>query len=362
MAPVDAEQSDQVTPVPERVRRHSIRRAALGVGLLGVGVYAGTRIAGRRIRGSVDPTNDALLVAPDDVRHRTVDTDDGSSLHLVERGTGRPLVLLHGVTLQWWVWAAQFNTLADRYRVIAWDMRGHGGSTVGSDGITLEAIADDLATVLDRLDLRDAIVVGHSMGGMALGRFAARHEDVMAERCGAFMFLDTSAAPLGLPMIERTDRRREMVRRAAVAGTSRPRIRYGWPDNDASLLMARTAFGRRPSGAAVADVRRMLSVMDPDHLVAAGRAIVDHDVRADLGHVSVPTMVVVGSADLLTPVGQARVLAAAIPGAVLHVVPGIGHQTMQEAPRRLAELIDELASQQPARRPTHRPTSGTATS
>lgn len=318
--------------------------AALASGLLAAGAYLGARVAGRRVRTASRPETDHLLQAPGDVTHHDIPTGDGATLHVVERGSGRPLLLLHGVTLQWWVWSAQFNTLADRYRVIAWDMRGHGGSTVGSDGITLEAVADDIATVLVGLDLSDAIVVGHSMGGMALGRFCARHEDMLEQRCAGLMFLDTSAAPLAVPALEGRERANALAKRAAYAGTSRPRVRYSWNDNNASVLMVRTAFGRRPSGRAVEDVRRMLSVMDPGNLAAAGRAIVDHDVRDDLSHVRIPTMVVVGSADLLTPVGQARVLADAVPGSMLRVLPGVGHQTMQEAPWRFAELVDELVA------------------
>ncbi len=321
---------------------------ALGAGLVTIGAVAGVGVAGRRIRATTHPDTDRLLPAPPDVVHHTVRTDDGADLHVVERGQGRPLVLLHGVTLQWWVWGAQFNTLSDRFRVLAWDMRGHGRSTVGSEGITLEAVADDLARVLEDLDLQDAIVVGHSMGGMALGRFCARHEDLMVERCGGLMFLDTSAAPLALPaLLEGSTRAQEVLRRVAYAGTSRPRMRYAWPDTNTSLLMVRTAFGHEPSAAAVEEVRGMLAEMDHDNLVAAGRAIVDHDVRKDLAHVKVPAMVVVGGSDLLTPPGQSKILAAAIPGSVLHVLPGVGHQTMQEAPERFAELVDELSAMSP---------------
>jgi len=321
---------------------------ALGAGMVALGAYGGTRSAGRRIRSVTHPETDRLLPAPEDVVHHQVGTADGASIHVAEKGQGRPLLLLHGVTLQWWVWGAQFSTLSDRYRVLAWDMRGHGRSTVGEEGITLEAIADDLAAVLDELDLRDAIVVGHSMGGMALGRFCGRHEDLMIERCAGLMFLDTSAAPLALPAaLESNERAQELARRAAYAGTSRSRVRYSWPDSNVSVLMVRSAFGRSPSFAAIADVRQMLEAMDPDNLVAAGRAIVDHDVRADLAHVKVPAMVVVGSADMLTPVRQAKVLAQAIPGSMLRVLPGIGHQTMQEAPHRFAELVDELAAVAP---------------
>lgn len=331
-----------------RSRLSTLGMLTVGVGLAAVGAAAAAKVSAQRVRATEDPDVDPLRAAPGDVVHHSIDTTDGASLHVVERGSGRPLLLLHGVTLQWWVWGAQFNTLADRYRVLAWDMRGHGRSTVGSEGMTLEAVADDIAAVLEHLDLRDVIVVGHSMGGMALGRFCCRHEDLMVERCAGLMFLDTSAAPLALlGRLDRNPRAREAVQRVARAGTSRPRIRYTWPDSTPSVLMARTAFGRRPSGSAVEDVRTMLATMDQDNLSAAGRAIVDHDIRDDLSHVRVPAMVAVGSADLLTPVAHARVLAAAIPGALLRVLAGVGHQTMQEAPVRFAELVDELSALSP---------------
>jgi len=334
--------------VRERSALRTLGLVALGAGLATAGAVIAAEVTARRVRATTDPEIDGQRRAPDDVVHHSITTPDGASLHVVERGHGRPLLLMHGVTLQWWVWGAQFNTLADRYRVLAWDMRGHGRSTVGSEGITLEAIADDIATVLEELDLRDAILVGHSMGGMALARFCNRHEDLLVDRCAGLMFLDTSAAPLALlARLEQNPRARAAVQRVAHAGTSRPKLRYRWPDNTPSVLMARTAFGHHPSGSAIDDVRQMLAAMDPDNLTAAGRSIVDHDVRADLAHIKVPAMVAVGSADRLTPVAHSRVLAAAIPGSLLRVLPGVGHQTMQEAPARFAELVDELSALAP---------------
>ena len=73
-------------------------------------------------------------------------------LHAVVTGTGPPVVLLHGVTLQWWVWSAVIRLLRSDHRVIAWDMRGHGESKAGTRGVTLEACADDLAQILIELD------------------------------------------------------------------------------------------------------------------------------------------------------------------------------------------------------------------
>ena len=78
---------------------------------------------------------------------------------MVERGQGRPLVLLHGVTLQAEAWAPFLHLLGDQFRVIAIDVRGHGLSNPGTEGIGRLRAADDLATLLEQLDLRDAIVI-----------------------------------------------------------------------------------------------------------------------------------------------------------------------------------------------------------
>jgi pimeloyl-ACP methyl ester carboxylesterase len=317
---------------------------AIGGTVAALSGLAAARSVGRRVRRSEDPSIDPLLPPPDDVIHHQLPTRDGGSLHVVERGTGRPLLLLHGVTLQWWIWGAQFHTLSDHYRVIAWDMRGHGRSSAGDEGVTLDAVAHDLATVLVELDLRDAVAVGHSMGGMALARFCTDHHELLDERLGALMFLATSAAPVALPAVVGGGVGLiNLVQRLATAGMRRPHLRYRWPDTDLTAFVLRAAFGRRASGAAVDQVRRMIADVEPETAMQAGAAIAAHDVREDLGHVDVPAMVVAGGADLLTPVSHARVVAECVPGADLRVLRGIGHQVMQEAPDQLAGLIDELA-------------------
>jgi len=324
----------------------TLRRLLIGAAITagaGLAVGTGLRALGRRVRTAHDERVEELLDEPADVRHHHLTSDDGGTIHVVEAGTGPPVVLLHGVTLQWWVWAPIINLLADRHRVLSWDMRGHGASSAGSRGVTLDAIADDLATVLGRLDVEDAVVVGHSMGGMALARFCTDHHRMLHHRCRGLVFLSTSAAPVALGTIAGGGVGLvELVQRAAIAGMESPRWNYAWPDTNLSALAVRTSFGRHASGAAVDQVRRMLSEVDPRTTAEAGRAIAEHDVRDDLAHVDLPSIVVVGSADLLTPPVHARGVVAAVPGAELRVLDGVGHQVMQEAPVELAAIIEEL--------------------
>jgi pimeloyl-ACP methyl ester carboxylesterase len=259
------------------------------------------------------------------------------------------VVLMHGVTLQWWVWSATIRLLRERYRVIAWDMRGHGASVAGRHGVTLEDAASDLAEVLESLDLRDCIVVGHSMGGMVAGRFAAQYHDVLAERVSGLLFLATSAAPLSIKgLAGGLSASAGVVARMGKASVRNPRLAYHWRDTDVSAAMVRLAFGHRPTARMVDDVRKMLAETSNQTLAESGAAIADHDVRDELAAVAVSTMVVVGDQDRLTPPGHARALAELVPGTELVVLPGIGHQVMQEAPAELVAAIDQLAARAPA--------------
>ena len=317
----------------------------LGLGMVALAGVSAVKVAGTRIRNHHDPALDALAAADVALVHHRIATADGGELHVVEAGTpeGRPVVLLHGVTLQWWVWSALLPLLADRYRVVAWDMRGHGESRAGSDGVSLEATADDLATLLRELDLQDAVLVGHSMGGMTLGHFARRHPDELAARVAGLYFVATSGFAIDRSLSAGNLRTAYgLVGRALVSGLRRPSPRYPWPDNDLSAVLLRTAFGPSATGQMVDAVRRMSADMATATMIEAGNALAAQDVRQVLPFVDVPTEVVVGDRDRITPPGHARLIAELVPGARLTELPGIGHQIMQEAPAELAAGIDRL--------------------
>lgn len=324
-------------------------RKVVGGGLIGlamstVAAASAVKIAGRRLRSRHGATaTSGVSDAAPKVTHRSLATSDGGELAFVDVGEGDVVVLMHGVTLQWWVWSALIGVLATRSRVIAWDMRGHGESVAGSDGISMAAVADDLALLLESLDLVDAVVVGHSMGGMALGHFVERHPSVLAERVRGLVFLATSAAPLDVSTAAGSlSTMYGIAGRALVAGLRRPQLRYRWPDNDLSAVMLRTAFGKNVTAEMIDDVRRMSAAMSNRSMKQAGDAIATHDIRAALATVSTPTMVVVGDHDMITPPEHAREIAGIVPGAVLKVLPGVGHQVMQESPVALAAIIDRL--------------------
>src|SRR5205085_4892042 len=133
-----------------------------------------------------------------------VPTPDGGEISATvagaEHGDGRTFVLVHGWTNDRRIWAPVGRLLVERgHRVVLYDQRGHGSSRAGRDGLTIEALGDDMAAVLEYLDARDAVVAGHSMGGMAAQAFAIAHPEVLADRVAAVALVSTACSDLGVP-------------------------------------------------------------------------------------------------------------------------------------------------------------------
>lgn len=321
-----------------RISRRMLK-ASTAAGVVALAVGLGRRAGIKHIRAQVNPDLDRLFELPDDVEHHDVETHDGGSIHVIERGTGRPLVLVHGVTLGAEVWAPILHLAADRFRVIAIDVRGHGASVVGSDGVGRVAAAHDLATLLEHLDLRDAIVCGHSMGGMILGQMCGDFPQVARDRVAGLVFMDTAVSNmfprgtvraingLGAALLKRSD-------------AGRPFVLPGRADDE--LLFTRVAFGRRPSAAAVEVTRRLGHDVSDEYRTRLWVDLFDTDNRVALGSVEQPSLVLVGSADALTPVWVARRIVSHLRNGELRVFPGAGHQLMQERPFEVVEAFEAL--------------------
>lgn len=308
-----------------------------GLGLAGAALYRATHPAGAR---GLDQTAPSRPVDPErynlppKIRSHDLPTPDGGTIHAIEAGAGRPLVLIHGITLRSDVWAPQFHQLTDQFRVIAVDLRGHGASTAGSAGYGLDRLGDDLATLLETLDLHDAIVVGHSMGGMTVMEFCGAHPEVLAERVAGLVFVATRAHQVLPPFVD------DLARRLVEHGQHRLDGGAMLPARaTVTSRLARLAFGDDPSPTAVDLVAEMGQSMDPDALIGSLSGLLDLDARVAIAATETPSMVIVGTRDLLTPVPAGRHLAHLLPDADLVVLPRCGHQVMQERPDELAELL-----------------------
>ena len=330
------------------------RHTARTLGLVGAGAAVGAAALGlyrathpREASGPISPDPGrnrppvpvGLFAMPEGVVEGDVTTPDGGTIHYAEKGQGRPLVLLHGVTLRHDVWAPQFHQLSDRYRVVSVDLRGHGRSEVGSLGLGLPRLATDVATLLEALDLRDAVLVGHSMGGMTVMRFCGDHPDVLAERVAAVALVATAGHQAVPPYMEGLARR--------VLASGRARIERGANLPTRKLVTrpaVRTVFGDRPHHRAIDIVHEMTTSLDDANLIESLLGIVEHDARDALRATRTPSVVVVGTRDILTPVPAGRAIARTMPGSEFVVLPRAGHQLMQERPDELAELIDALVA------------------
>lgn len=332
-------------PAKSRSRRGAGIAAAAVAAAVAVVTLAAGRMALHRsietLKARVDPERDPLYDLPEDVEHHYVATADGGSLHVVSRGSGRPLVLVHGITLQAGVWSPQLHRLADRYRVLAVDVRGHGGSRAGDDGFGRKVAARDLATVIEHFDLHGAVVVGHSMGGMILMEFAGQSPELLEQRVAGLVFMDTAAYEIlprpVLPIAQALGRR---VTRRLDSGRPVPQGNLG--DDDLSWFVTRLAFGSRPPGRAVDQTRRYVQAVPQSTALPSWIDLLYHDAREALAATRTPSLVLVGSRDLLTPVFAARRVARLLPGARLEVVAGAGHQLMQERPAEVARLLDDF--------------------
>ena len=308
---------------------------------IGGALWAAELAAARRIRRRDDPRA-AEILAPLDLPRRSVRSFDGTEINVVEIGSGRPIVLVHGVTLSVRTWVGQYRALAELgYRVIAIDQRGHGDSSVGDSGHAVEHLGDDLAEVVAGLELRDAVLVGHSMGGIAVQSFAIRHPEVVRERVRGLVLLSTLCRT---PVGSQSTRLRVAIERVAKRTPDTTRL---WDTPNLGFLIARFGFGRAPYASEVELVRQMLRDCPNDTRVNAPRALIGMDLTPDLAKIHVPTLIICGTADAITPPFHARQLHANSAHSELEWVDGGGHMLMLERTewlnRRLAAFIEQVA-------------------
>jgi len=302
------------------------------------GAYGTQRLAARRLRRRTDPHATGRGAPAVDVI-RDLDSHDGGSIHVIERGSGTPIVFSHGLTLSNQTWVRQFESLpGEGFRVIALDHRGHGESIAGQTGHSIENLARDLRTVLEDLDLHDAVIVGHSMGGIAVQAFAVRYPSVLADRVDGVVLLSTIATtPLADPRVSWLE---GAVRK--IAGMM-PDTSPIWGARNLGLLLARIGFGRNAKPSDVELVRQMIRSCPEATRREAAKAILGVDLTAELARIRVPALVVGGTADVITPPWEARRIASLIPGARCEMLKGGGHMLMLEQPARLNRLIAEFA-------------------
>jgi non-heme chloroperoxidase len=253
----------------------------------------------------------------------TVGTENSGKIDIYYKdwGTGQPVVFSHGWPLSSDAFEDQMIFLAARgYRCIAHDRRGHGRSSQPSNGNDMNTYADDLADLVDALDLESAIHVGHSTGGGEVARYIGRHGTKRVSKAVLIsavppLMLKTPANPGGLP-IEAFDQ----LRSAVQADRSQFFEDLSAPFYGANRPGSKVSQGLRDSFW----LQGMLCGLNAAYDCI--KAFSETDFTEDLKKFDVPTLILHGDDDQIVPIGAAALLSSKIvPGAILKVIPGAPH-------------------------------------
>jgi 3-oxoadipate enol-lactonase len=253
----------------------------------------------------------------------------GIPIHYETQGDGLPIVFVHGLGGTSNVWHAQRATLSRYFKVIVYDLSGSGRSDRSPRSFSLDAWADELAGLIDHLQLDQAVVVGHSMGTAIVQKFAARYPQKTRA-----IILAGALAELGPPGKEAFTKRAETVEREGMIAVA-----------DAILGGALSPGTREGNPALAGMVREMLLSNCPTCYAGHCRALINGSARADQERIGCPTLLVVGDQDPVTPLSLQRQIAAAIKHSRVRVVPDTAHYTMLEKPGAFnVALLEFLAT------------------
>jgi non-heme chloroperoxidase len=251
----------------------------------------------------------------------TLKVKDGTEIYYKDWGSGQPVVFSHGWPLSSDAWDDQMMFLADRgYRVIAHDRRGHGRSSQPWNGNDMSTYADDLAEVIEHLDVKSAVLVGHSTGGGEVARYIGRHGTKSVSKAVLVsavppLMLKTAANPDGLPI------------------TVFDQIRNGVVEDRSQFFkdLSMPFYGYNRPGAKVSQGVRDTFWLQGVVMSVKGaydciKAFSETDFTDDLKKMDIPTLIIHGDDDQIVPASAAAMLSSKlVKGAILKIYPGAPH-------------------------------------
>jgi 3-oxoadipate enol-lactonase len=249
----------------------------------------------------------------------TTDHIPGAPKIAIDHGGGGPLVLfMHGIGGNRTNWHDQLPVFAENFHAASWDARGYGASDDYAGALDFSDFSGDLLRVLDHLNVARAHLVGLSMGGLIAFDFHALHPD----RVATLTICDSMPGMTGLS----DEGRREFIRirQEPLLGGKEPR--------DIAPAVARTLVGKSAQPGSFERLVASMSALHKESYLKAIVATTHYARKLDLESIRVPTHIVVGDEDTLTPPALSRSMAARIPGAQLTVIKGAGHLSNIEQP------------------------------
>jgi len=255
-------------------------------------------------------------------------TSDDAALAYTVVGDGPPVVLLHPFPANHEIWLPAVPALSSRYRLIIPDLRGHGDSDGGNGPATMAKHAADIARICDEEDIGRAVFAGVSIGGYILFEFWRKYRG----RVAALILADTRA------QAETAESRANRLRAAADVlerGTE------SFIEAMIPRLLGKTTVENRPD--LVASARTMMRKMAPQDINLVQQGMADRpDSVPTLQTINVPTLVLVGDEDLVSPVADAELIRQGIPGAQLKVVSRAGHYAVFEQPQEVGTVMRQF--------------------
>ena len=255
-----------------------------------------------------------------------VERPDGARIHYTIRGEGSPMMLIHGYPLNEGLFRDNVDALAEAgYAVVTPSLRGFGESEAPTDSASIDAYSDDMLAVMDQLQIERGIVLGMSMGGWTLFDMVRK----APERFTGLIFNDTAAVPAPTAEAALWNGLAEQVREQDVASIV--------PFLVKDMFTGKT---RMENPELVDYIGGLMKEASVNGAAGGGVALAERpDLTDVLSTIDVPTLLIFGIEDTLTPVAIAQKMAETIPGATLEIIDGASHASILEAPDKANEAI-----------------------
>jgi 3-oxoadipate enol-lactonase len=236
-----------------------------------------------------------------------------------------PLIFIHGFPFSKAAWQPQIDSLKKHYRVIAYDIRGFGGTNLGTLPVSIDLFATDLIEFMDALDIRKAFACGLSMGGYVLMNAAGR----FPERFEAIILSDTQCIA---DSEENREKRLKTIEQVKKDGLT------GFADNYVKNVLCPNTLEKKPD--VVEKVKQLILKTSPESIIRTLKALAERKETCNsLKHLSLPALIICGKEDTVTPLSQSELMNNALTNSTLQTIGEAGHLSNLEQPEIFNEHI-----------------------